>query len=115
MAGGPGHSSAHHPGVQARMVSPTGPCSLLHPPLWCLLWALAIGHHQAFRSPNLILLVDTLAATVLYWFAFQRPEARSSWLEPGANRLPSRAERRLIRSMPVMDPRWPSKQERSCS
>jgi len=72
--------------------------------LGALVWGLAIAYHQAFRFPSFGLLVDTLAATVLYWFAFQRPDVRSSWLEPGANRLPSRTERRLIRWMPVMAP-----------
>jgi hypothetical protein len=48
-----------------------------------LLWGLAIAYHQAFRFPSLGLLVDTLAATVPYWFAFQWPDVRNSWLEPG--------------------------------
>jgi hypothetical protein len=65
-----------------------------------LLWGVWIGHYGAFLLPSQWLLVATLSATVLYWFAFPRPGAQL--LQPGANRPPTKVERRLIRSIPVI-------------
>jgi hypothetical protein len=62
----------------------------------CLLWALETPHRVTFRLPSLFILVQTLAATVLFWFACPGPRS-GGWLEPGADRLPAAFERRLIR------------------
>lgn len=66
-----------------------------------LLWGVSAAHRRALGLPSLSLLVMTLSATVLYGFAFHSPSG-TSWLEPGAKRLPTKLERRLIRLMPMM-------------
>lgn len=66
-----------------------------------LFWGVSAAHRRALELPSLSLLVLTLSATVLYWSAFHSP-GRTAWLEPGANRLPTKLERRLIRLMPSM-------------
>jgi hypothetical protein len=66
-----------------------------------LFWGVSAAHRRALERPSLSLIVLALSTTVLYWSAFQSP-GRTSWLEPGANRLPTKLERRLIRLMPRM-------------
>jgi hypothetical protein len=66
-----------------------------------LLWGVSAAHRRALGLPSLTLLVMTLSATVLYAFGFHSAGG-TSWLEPGANRLPTELERRLIRLMPMM-------------
>jgi hypothetical protein len=66
-----------------------------------LLWGVSAAHRRALGLPSLTLLVMTLSATVLYAFASHVP-GQTLWLEPGANRLPTKLERRLIRLMPMM-------------
>jgi hypothetical protein len=52
--------------------------------------------------PNAIDLIEALAVNVLYWFGW-RKRVSGSWPVPGANRLPTAFERRLIQFAPMME------------